>query len=357
MRHRRRPSLAAPLLALAILTAPAAARCEPPGPALVLESCDFWSDPVPWDAVRRNRPDWKPSLGFYNSGDDAVADQHLAWAHTHGIAAIQSCWYRAAGSDEGAADGFIRSVVRRPPGTADVSWDLFWDNTNPAGRPVSGAADFLAGIAAPWIAHDLTRPDYFRLDGKPVVAISSAAAFARDLGGAGPAAAALATFRGMARRAGLPGLVLLTANNANQTRDNALARAVGFDAVMAYATPPFTGLLSSEAPDDAAVIAAEEHSWSLAASHSVLPTVVTASVGFDARLWSKSGLHYLLSPGDWGRLVEAAIATARQRPATDPGHRIVILDALNEFGEGHFIEPTKAFGDAYLRALDHPVRP
>lgn len=322
-------------------------------PALVVESCDLWS-PAMWAAVRRERPDWEPHLGFYASDDPRVSEAHVRLAQAHGIAGLQTCWYRAHGNAGRPVvplfDGFAAAMAGGI-GRGRVAWDIFWDNANPAGDGMHDARDFVDHVAAYWIAHYLRRPDYLRLDGRPVVGIASVRAFAADAGGAAGGRRAMDGFRAAARAAGLPGVFVLGANNGDPRSDVALARDLGFDAVMAYATPPFTGLLRQDAPRERVVRDAEQLSWSLAARHARLPTLITASVGFDQRLWSLGHLHYMLGPDGWEDLLRAAVAAARSRAMGDPARRIVLLDALNEFGEGHFIEPTKATGFAYVDAV------
>ena len=319
---------------------------------LVVESCDFWSTPSMWQAIIVKRPKWRPLLGFYDSRQDYVTDAHITMLRSHGVAAIQSCWYRSkTDPDDGADDGFIRSLTQRPNRRSAIPWFLLWDNVNPVGAPARSPGDFLEHVGKVWLRTDFLRSDYFRIDGKPLVTIANAASFADQLGGTDAARIALLALRRMAVAVGLPGLIILTTNNARQTDDEILPRDIGFDAVSMYATPTFTGLLRSTSPSDAAVIRAERLSWRLAADHSRLPTLVTASVGFDARLWSDSSMHFLLSAKHWRSLLHSAVGTARQRPADSLGGRIVLLDALNEFGEGHFIEPTVAFGTAYLDSV------
>jgi hypothetical protein len=321
-------------------------------PMFVVETCDFWSGPATWQAVIAAHPEWRPTLGLYDSADDRITDAHIAMLRSHGVSAVQACWFRGkADAPQPVASGFIESLTGNPERRSALPWFLIWDNINPVGGAVSGPADFDRTVARLWTDTYFVRPDYLRLDGKPVVTIMNARAFAEQLGGVDAAKAALAGLRDLARHRGLSGVLILTTNNADQTDDEAFAHDLGFDAVSMYATPAFTGLLRSTAPTDQAVIEAERRSWALASSHSVLPTVITASVGFDARPWSEGPLHYLLSVPDWTKLLRDAADAAARLPPSTPGHAIVLLDALNEFGEGHFIEPTEAFGTSYLDAV------
>ena len=96
---------------------------------------------------------------------------------------------------------------------------------------------------------------------------------------------------------------------------------------------------------------AERLSWATWQQHSLLDCTLTASVGFDQRPWGQGPVHYLLTPAHWHAIVRDALAAADRMPTGSIGRRLLYLDNWNEFGEGHFIEPTLAFGDAYLRDL------
>ena len=203
----------------------------------------------------------------------------------------------------------------------------------------------------------MTRPNYLRIDGKPLLVISGAQRLSTQLGGEQQARRALAGFRSQAREAGLPGLLILTCNVGDPHASNQLAKTIGFDGVMSYATPIFTGLLHSLTPSDADVMQAERDSWTGWFSASAIPPILTVSVGFDMRIWSASPEHYRLSPNHFGLLLQDALARSRALPVAALGHRLLYLDNWNEFGEGHFIEPTVGDQGATLRAVASVLRP
>ena len=322
---------------------------------IMAQSCDLWSARRFWQSLANTPSGWRPLLGEYDEALDEITDAHISQLKEYGIDGFQSCWFREKGNAGRPVmaeyDGLIQSLARSAPRRNQVRWSIFWDNVNPAADGISSASDFTQNVAPFWIAAYLTRPNYLTLDGRPVVGFFSAETFMRQAGGTAPAREALLAFRDLARRAGLPGLVLLANNSGDARADNSLMRELGFDAVMAYATPISTGLLTQTAPDDLAVMQAERQSWSDWGQYSQVEAVLTASVGYDQRPWGEGPVHYLLTPQDWRRITRDAISRARGLPPGSIGRRLLYLDNWNEFGEGHFLEPTVAFGDDYLRGL------
>lgn len=329
-------------------------------PLAVVESCDLWSSPAMWASLRTSAPRSRPAAGLYNDADPRVIDARIRLARRAGIGAFQSCWFRQKGNAGQPVmtqyDGAIRAFAETARARGAIRWSLFWDNTNPAGDGVADADDFTGHVAAFWIAAYLGRPNYLRVQGRPVIAIASAQRLADQLGGEVSARRAIAALRAACRKAGVGDPLLLVANNASPDADNALAQRIGFDAVMAYATPMFTGLLPSPHPDAAQVLEAESRAWAARLAHSRLPPVATASIGYDARPWSGVDAGYHLDAAAWRQLLRESFARARALPPGQPGHALVYIDNWNEYGEGHVIEPSLAWGSTALDVLGEVVR-
>lgn len=334
---------------------------HPGDPLPVMQSCDLWSSAAIWRSVLSRQPGNRPLVGAYDDAYAAVADARIALALEAGVTAFQSCWFREKGNAGQPVmteyEGVTRALADQAGLRDRVRWSLFWDNTNPAGDGVSGVDDFLVNLVPFWIDAYLGRPNYLSIDGRKLLVIADARAFATQTGGIGQARIALAGLRTRARQAGLGELVVLTCNNGNSHASNDLAHKIGFDGVMAYATPIFTGLLQGNAPSDAEVMRAERQSWSDWLAASEIPPVLTVSVGYDMRIWSTAPVHYRLTPGDFAALLREALRKARSLPPRSLGRHLVYIDNWNEFGEGHFIEPTVALGDATLRAVASVLRP
>lgn len=334
-------------------------------PTVVMEACDLWSSQAMWQSVLSrapyNRPLIGPYGGLYDDSETNTTSARVLLARRAGIGAFQSCWYRQKGNAgqpvQAIFNGVIRALADTSPARASLEFNILWDNANPVDGGISGVDDFLGNLASFWINSYFTRSNYLRIDGRPVLVIASADILASQLGGTAPAAAAITRFRALAVRAGLPGLVLLATNNGSSHASNALAAAIGFDGVMAYSTPTFTGTLTTATPSTQQFIAAEKQSWADWARFSVLPSTLTVSMGYDTSIWSDLLFKCLLSPTQLGDLLKDALATARAAPANTLRHQILFIDNWNEYGEGRFIEPSLAYGGSYLNAISAVLCP
>ncbi|MBB3175073.1 hypothetical protein FHR90_002920 [Endobacter medicaginis] len=329
-------------------------------PLAVVESCDLWSSPAMWASLRDRAPRSRPLTGVYDDADPLVIDARIRLARGAGITAFQSCWFRQKGNAGQPVmteyDGAIRAFADTARLRGAIRWSLLWDNANPAGDGVTDAGDFLDHVAAFWIAAYLDRPNYLRVQGRPVIAIASPERLAGQLGGEAAARRTIAAFRAAARRAGVGDPLLIAVNNASPAADNALASRIGFDAVMAYASPMFTGLLPGPHPDAAQVLDAERRAWAARLAHSRLPPLVTASIGYDAWPWSGVEAGYHLDARAWRELLHQSFVRAQALPPGQPGHALLYVDNWNEYGEGHVIEPSLAWGSSALDVLGEVLR-
>ena len=82
-------------------------------------------------------------------------------------------------------------------------------------------------------------------------------------------------------------------------------------------------------------------------------------MGWDSRPWrsSYSKVQWRLTPAEFGTLCRRAKTLLDQRPAGGLESRLVLLDNWNEFGEGHYLFPTREFGFGYLDAVREVFAP
>jgi hypothetical protein len=143
---------------------------------------------------------------------------------------------------------------------------------------------------------------------------------------------------------------------ADYAHTNADAAAAGFDAVFAYHVPTFTDLMVSPTPTDAQVLSEQSQAWANWLSFSALPTVVTASVGWNAAPWKENDDSWRLTPTDWGTLLSQAKSALAARSHQGTGS-VLLLDNWNEYAEGHDIAPTAQDGYTYLDAVGAAFSP
>jgi hypothetical protein len=72
-------------------------------------------------------------------------------------------------------------------------------------------------------------------------------------------------------------------------------------------------------------------------------------MGWDARPWHPTGFYWSENtPEKFRDLCLRAKAAMDAKPDSDPARKTGIFCCWNEFGEGHYIEPTRGKGFSYL---------
>jgi hypothetical protein len=192
------------------------------------------------------------------------------------------------------------------------------------------------------------------LNNKPILAIYNVERFVRDLGGEEEARTAIEKMEAACRRAGWEGLELIgqycwgTPLELRQAA--ARIERIGMHASWAYHWPTFTGAFgTARRPTNAQAMDAQGTMWQSLPQ----PNILTVSMGWDSEPWgfSQSRVQWRLSPDDFKELCQRAKSLLDERPGDGLASRIVLLDNWNEFGEGHYIFPTRQYGFGYLDAV------
>ncbi len=196
-------------------------------------------------------------------------------------------------------------------------------------------------------------PNYFRLGNKPLFSIFDSAFFIRQLGVKG-AAQAIKMVKGLMRKMGFEGLHVMALNPAPAFMTE-YARA-GFDSLSHYVfLPEWKGEYIQDFP-----ILAEKRSseWPDFQRISRLPYFPSVSPGWDAT--PRGAAHGKerpkrypwwpvvtgQSPRGFEDFLKRAVAYASRN-----GHPIVFIASMNEWSEGHYLEPDTLHGHAWLEAV------
>lgn len=286
----------------------------------------------------------RPVLGWYREGDPSVADWHIKWAVEHGITFFAYDWYWSAGArslEHALHEGLFNAKYRHM-----LKFCLLWANHNPPGT--SSHEDFMA-VVAYWIENYFKRPEYYTIDGKPVVIIFSPYRFRADMG----SAAVKRSFEAMreeCRKAGLPGLYLIACVGGD-TSEHRVAAEEGYDAISAYNRPGL-GLRENERIGPFAdLLEPHRAHWERMADAGPLPIMTPVSGGWDSRPWH--GDNAMVRSGRTPPLFRRHLEDARRFIESRPGKAlpVALIEAWNEFGEGSYIEPHREYGFGFLDAV------
>ena len=345
------------------------------------QACNMWANKVDWQTLQ-GYSDRASIMGTYDEAYDVATDWQIKMAVEHGISFMQPCWFRLAGNEVsanviGSYDHFLNSLANYAKYRNMMMFDIDWVNTGPGVGGTSGADDFVHHLVPYWVKSYFSKPNYLKVDGKPVLAIYDYELFISQMGGLAQAQAAIEAFRSYVSKAGYPGLILETQQSGSTTpahhwvigndprgvdmkfgnyytkdydHTNSDAAAAGFDTVFAYHIPTFTDLMVSTHPSDAEVTQEQEQAWSNWQQYSAIPSIVTASMGWNSAPWGETNDTWKLTPSDWQALLSAG-KTAMASRGAGIASTMILLDSWNEYGEGHDIAPTTLDGYDYLDAV------
>ncbi len=120
--------------------------------------------------------------------------------------------------------------------------------------------------------------------------------------------------------------------------------------------PTFTGAFRGKLkPTAEEAITAQEDLWKSMPQ----PNIPTLSMGWDSEPWglSESKIQWRLGPAEYKNLCQRAKSLLDSRPTGAVESRLVLLDNWNEFGEGHYLLPTRGFGFGHLDAVREVFAP
>jgi hypothetical protein len=288
----------------------------------------------------------------------------------YGINFVTFAWYRDSRSWD-RTDATIRTYHGAPMRDR-VDYALLWANH----FPYPTTLPQWDGIVDDWIRDHLGRPEYLRIDGRPVIFIFSnnnAPAWP-DPGTGQPGLA----WQANAIRSSLSDPTFTAGTMLNRARDRAEAAGVGriYFVQVTIATPHWVQNFSRTSDVDALTgynyrhgtsgdtatafsysfieqdrIHRQQWDWILNNAPAGMPYFVQMTQGWDARPWGLTGPHQksVSNPQSF----EAHLRAGYDRIVgnKDRTKGIGMLCCWNEYGEGTIIEPTRRYGFEYLERV------
>lgn len=301
-------------------------------------------------------PERRPALGYYDESDPEVMDWQIKWAVEHGINFFMFCWYREYGNlgqpvqtrlAHALHDGFFHARY------ADrIRFAIMWENQAGAGPGVADREDLMNHLLTNWMTYYFTHPSYLVVDNKPVLFIYDVHNLIRDLGSEVEVKDAMDAMRNVAKGNGFDGLYLIAEYRGNERQVLEQIKACGLDYTFAYC---FHGIPPDA--DQAAIVRTlgDIHKQRFS-RREVLPDIATIAVGWRPEPWETyanypSSLHWWLKPEGYRQQAAFLRKMMAEQSSDSLSSRMVMLDNLNEWGEGHYIMPHREFGFRYLEAI------
>ena len=307
-----------------------------------------WADATRWAPIQ-SWPNRKPVLGWYAEGSPEVADWQIKWMLEHGITWIAYDWYWCKGArhlEHGIHDALFKARYQDM-----IKFCLLYANHNPKGT--TSVEDSIA-LTKFWIENYFKRPNYLRVNGKPVIIIFSPRRIIDDIGHE-HVKAMFDKMDAVCQEQGIPGITMVACSGPDPKIVQML-KEEGYSALSGYNYPgldaggrhmlPFAHLCQTT-----------EGVWNKVADTGLIKEIPCLSGGWDPRPWHgpSPGIYYPdVAPTTFLGHCQAAKKFLDTR---DKDPRLCIVEAWNEWGEGSIIEPHAQDGFGFLDAIRQVFAP
>lgn len=316
-----------------------------------------WGKPEAWERIFPVAPIRKPVLGWYREFEPECIDWQIKWAVENGIQYFLVDWYWSKGNQhlDHWVKGFQKAKYR-----SYFKWAMMWANHN---GPGSHSEEDQAAVTKFWIENYFNTPEYYTIDGRPVVMIWSPDGMDRDVReiyrqkgvelkkGEG-VKKLLDLSQKMAKEAGLKGIFFITMKwpeGSTRPEDVQWLADAGFEMTSLYHYMEQGG----KAPNpkyfsfDYCVDSIDDY-WEARQETGILPFLPNLSTGWDSRPWHglRQTVIYDRTPEKFRKICEKCKAFTQKY-----GIKNVVLAPLNEWGEGSYAEPNKEFGFEMFEAV------
>lgn len=319
-----------------------------------------------WEAV----PKWEghaqpmtPLWGYENEADPKVMEKKIDAAVSHGVNVFIYDWYWYDGRPflEDALDKGFLGAKNNGRMKFFVMWanhdvDSTWDNRVVDKRskgafwfPVGDEKEFEV-ISRRWIEKYFKRPNYYLIDGKPVLMIFSIKTLIDSFGGVEKAARAIDFLRAETVKAGFRGLHFMGYDNSQFQAG--WVKALGIDSVTIYNFAAWADLRGNPDYADWAERAAAR--FDVAKRELGIAYFPHASVGWDDNPRFPKEVKRQVVVGSTPEKFEKALRRAKDWIDANPQPgmpKLITVNAWNEWTEGSYLEPDTVHGFGYLEAV------
>jgi len=306
-----------------------------------------WYHGHSWSRIWNRCPVRRPLLGWYNESSPEVIDWQIKWSVENGIQFYLVDWYWNKGNRhlEHWIKGFQQARYK-----SYLKWAMMWANHN---GPGSHSLEDQANVTKYWIDNYFNTPEYYSIDGRPVVMIWSPEGMDRDViaiekqkgrelkKGEG-VKQLLDVSREMARQAGLKGIYFVAMKwpeASTSAADIQWLADAGFEMTSIYHFMDDGGkAITRRKFSFDLVVEASKPYWQKRHETGILPFLPNLSTGWDDRPWND---HCWIADRTPDKFAE--ICRQFQQFSKETGIKRAVLAPVNEWGEGSYAEPCREF--------------
>ncbi len=321
-----------------------------------------------WEIIKKGNPRFEghyqpkqPLWGYGLDDDSRVMERWIDAATDHGVNVFIFDWYWF---DDGPfLESSINNGFLKAGNNEQMKFYLMWANhdvrrnywnvhryKDDTSLLWDGAVDLenFKIIVDRVISRYFTKPNYYRIDGKPVFSIFSIQNLLEGLGGIENAIAALDYFRAETKKAGFPGLhIQLIGFGAPGEKQLEQIERLGVNSITKY---NWGGPHREDYLQWAMESGERREQWDAALS---IPYFPNASIGWDdsprfPHKGAKDMVHYNKSPEGFAASMQKAKEYCDNHP--DQANLITVF-SWNEWIEGGYLLPDMKWGYGYLEAV------
>jgi hypothetical protein len=312
---------------------------------------------------------------YYRLADPRVMDWHVKWMREAGINLVMFDWYPSESKEkfdnspahrsinDSIEVGFLRKPytgappVKTNPYEKKIKFVTMWTNHGNAWVP-DGTMEYAC-------ENFLNQPNYYQVDGKPLVIIHAPGNLRDEVGGMENLKQWVIEQRRIARSYGYPSIFLALGEIQPQYSKGFLDN--GFDGAFNYVTPAADGLASKtpvtyehaggvssgmlvEADYRSVMIPSQLQHWDAMykvwGPRGFFPTV---TIREDWRHWHPQRMLYYhgLTPALYGE----TLALAKKSVEKNGGRKFITVGIWNEIYEDAYLEPDLKYGYEYLKQI------
>ena len=299
----------------------------------------------------------QPKWGWVAGGKETMSKE-IEYASNAGIDFFSFCWYYVNSDStkfkyhplNSALDSYLTSKNRQK-----MQFNLL-------------VANHLGAIIRPqdwevvtneWI-RIFKKQNYLLVEQKPLITFFSLNSLLEEFKTESHIRRALDSFREKAYQAGLSGISIAICVN-GEDDEVEKAKLSGFDILTGYNYhhAGFNGK-NMELPISNLLVGSE-NIWQkfIRANRPYIPVV---TLNWDSRPWANLDMQSVNSPryigysaGSIYNSITHAISWVSSHPMAVTNERLMMIYAWNEYGEGAWLAPTKAFGNSFLRAVKKAI--
>jgi hypothetical protein len=330
-----------------------------------------------WEAIYKAKPKFAghevpkvPRWGYTDETDPKVMEKKIATALDYGVNVMIFDWYWY--DDKPFLEDALNKGFLKAKNSTDMKFYLMWANhdhssyldpSNPDKSTIYWPGGVNRKIFDGMIDHIIKdyfkQPNYYKINGEPVLSIYELSTFISGMGGSEKAKAAIDYFRKKTMEAGFPGLhlqAILWGNIPSTLKDvpgdavqtqNSTVEYFGFSSMTNYQWCHFVR------PNGDYIPWAEQAltKWAEWDKTFTAPYCPHVSIGWDSNPrfpLQKQDLIVDNKPQYFQQYLQKAKDYIDQHPGQPT---LITINAWNEWAEGSYLEPDKKNGFGYLEAV------